>query len=1039
MTLSDISIRNPVFAWMLMLGLILFGAISYSRMGVSQMPDVDFPVVNIAISYEGASPEIMETDVIDVIEDQIMSVEGVREVTSVARQSNASITVELDIDRDVDVALQEINTKVAQAQRLLPSEMEPPIITKRNPEDFPIVWLAVSSTGSLRDLMVYARHSIKDKFQTIPGVAEVKLGGYVDRNLRIWIDREKLFGYELAVGDVISTIGREHVEVPGGRIETSEQETVIRSMGEAGTVKLMSELPITSRGSQPVFRRILLRDIADIEDGLDDVRRLSRFNGQMAVGLGIMKQRGSNAVDVAHRVKDVVRRLKTTLPPGYTIEISNDQTRFIEDATGELVFTIILSCILTGIVCFLFLGSFSSTVNILLAIPTSLLGTFIVLYFMGYTLNTFTLLALSLVVGIVVDDSIMVLENITRHREEGKSRIEAAIIGARQITSATAAASLAVIAIFLPVAFMSGIIGKFFLQFGVTVSVAVLLSLVEALTLTPMRCSQFLEAGEQSGKVSQAVNRVFVVLSAKYQRLLGWTLDHRAVVLGTALLFFAASLYLLVPVKKEFVPVQDQSMFLLSLKTNVGSSLNYTDEMTKKVERYLAPKKEILKYYSAVGGFTGGEVNTAIMFVTMKDPENRPIDSTLGRRLTQQEFVNSIRKGLNSISRDLRVTIMDLSMRGLTPRKGFPVELIVKGSDWNQLGTLSLKVAERMAASGKCVDVDTSYDLGQPELQIIPDRAAAELRGISMASIGETVGVLMGGRKTGKFTEGGHRYDIRLRLKETDRNASRDISRLYVRNNRGELVRLSDVAKIKETSSLLSITRVNRARSVFITANPAPGYSQQDAVNESLKIAREVLPGGYEAEITGAAKTTRDSFTSLLFALVLGIVVAYMVLASQYNSYIHPLTILMALPFSFSGAIIALLIFGQSLNMFSFIGLILLMGIVKKNSIMLVEFTNQMREKGLGVRESLLSACPVRLRPIMMTSLATIAAAIPPALALGPGAESRIPMAVAVLGGMVFSTVLTLFVVPCVYSIMSRFEVKGKYEEEQHTDISAKT
>jgi HAE1 family hydrophobic/amphiphilic exporter-1 len=412
----------------------------------------------------------------------------------------------------------------------------------------------------------------------------------------------------------------------------------------------------------------------------------------------------------------------------------------------------------------------------------------------------------------------------------------------------------------------------------------------------------------------------------------------------------------------------------------------------------------------------------------MKDPEDRPVDQTLGRPRTQQEFVNSIRKGLNSLSRDLRVTLMDLSMRGLTPRKGFPVELIVRGSDWSTLGALGMKIADKMAASGKCVDVDTNYDLGQPELQIKPERESAELRGVSMTSIGETVGVLMGGRKTGKYTEGGHRYDIRLRLKDSDRSVSRDISRLYVRNNRGELVRLSDVVKVKETTSLLSITRLNRARSIFITANPAPGHSQQDAVNESLKIAREVLPRGYEAEITGAAKTTRESFMSLLFALVLGVVVAYMVLASQYNSYIHPLTILMALPFSFTGALIALLIFGQTINMYSFIGLILLMGIVKKNSIMLVEFTNQKREQGLDVRESLISACPVRLRPIMMTSLSTIAAAIPPALALGPGAESRIPMAVAVLGGMIFSTVLTLFVVPCVYSMMSRFERKPGHD-----------
>ena len=532
MTLSDISIKNPVFAWMLMLGLMLFGAISFSRMGVSQMPDVDFPFVNIDVYYEGAAPEIVETDVIDVIEDQIMSVEGIREVTSTARQSRASITVELDIDRDVDAALQEINTKVAQARILLPDEIEPPIITKRNPEDFPIIWVSLTSDKPLKDIMVYARYSIKDRFQTVPGVAEVRLGGYVDRNLRIWVDRDRLFNYELSVDDVIATIAREHVEIPGGRIETPSRETVIRSMGEASTVKLMGELPISTRGGMPVYRRILLRDVAEIEDGLDDVRRISRFNGKAAVGLGIMKQRGSNAVEVARNVKRVVAELQRTLPAGYEIGISNDQSRFIEDSTHELVFTIILSCILTSIVCYLFLGSFTSTLNILLAIPTSLLGTFIPLYFLGYTLNTFTLLALSLVVGIVVDDAIMVLENITRHREMGETRVESAKKGARQITSAATAASLAVIAIFLPVAFMSGIIGKFFLQFGVTISVAVFLSLIEALTLTPMRASQFLEAGKNAGAVAQAVNRGFTRLAEHYRRLLAAALDHRGLVLA---------------------------------------------------------------------------------------------------------------------------------------------------------------------------------------------------------------------------------------------------------------------------------------------------------------------------------------------------------------------------------------------------------------------------------------------------------------------------------------------------------------------------
>ena len=691
----------------------------------------------------------------------------------------------------------------------------------------------------------------------------------------------------------------------------------------------------------------------------------------------------------------------------------------------NLIFTIILSCVLTGIVCFLFLGSLSSTVNILLAIPTSLLGTFIPLYFLGYTLNTFTLLALALVVGIVVDDSIMVLENISRRREMGESALDSATRGARQISSAAVAATLAVIAIFLPVAFMSGIIGKYFLQFGITVSVAVGLSLLAALTLIPMRSSRFLEAESDANVITAAMGRVFASLSRLYQSLLEKALDRRGLVLIGAFVIFIASFALLVPLKKEFVPPQDQSVFLLSLKTDVGSSLNYTDEQAKKVEEYLASRKEVERYTIAVGGFMGGESNTAIMFITMKDPDDRPKDKKKGRALSQQEFMGVVRKDLNERLSKVRLSLQDFSMRGLTPKRGYPVEFIVRGADWDKLGVMTGELLEAMRKSGKLVDVDSNFELGQPEVRVYPDRNAALMRGVSMVAIGNAVGALMGGKKVGKFTEGGHRYDIRLRLKEEERSLPSDINKLYVRNNRGELVRLSEVTTVKEDTSLLSITRVNRERAIFVTANPAPGYTQQQAMDEAMRLSRGILPQGYAAELTGASKTGVESFRSLLFAMVLGIIVAYMVLGSQYNSWIHPFTILLALPFSFSGAILALLIFGESINMYSFIGLILLMGLVKKNSILLVEFTNQVREQGYGVREALMKACPVRLRPIVMTSLSTIAAAIPPALALGPGAESRIPMAVAVLGGMLFSTLVTLFVVPCAYSLLSRFERKS--------------
>ncbi|PKL35190.1 MAG: multidrug transporter AcrB [Spirochaetae bacterium HGW-Spirochaetae-1] len=1022
MSISDISIKNPVFAWMLMAGLMLFGLISYNRMGISQLPDVDFPVVNINVTYEGASSEIMETDIADVIEDAVMSVEGIQEVRSTSRDSSTSITVELDINRNVDVALQEVQTKIAQAQRLLPKDIDPPIISKRNPEDFPIMWIALTSDRPLKEMMVFTRYELRDKFQTISGVADVRLGGYVDRNLRIWVDKDKLSLYDLTVDDIINTIGREHVEVPGGRMETTGQEFVIRSLGEAYTVDAVANLPITLRGGSPVFSRILIKDVARVEDNLDDIRRISRFNGERAIGLGIIKQRKSNAIAIADDVRKLLDTLNPQLPKGYKLQITNDMTRFIKDSTSELVFTIFLSTILTSLVCFLFLGSFSSTINIILAIPTSLLGTFIVLYFAGFTLNTFTLMALSLVIGVVVDDAIMVLENITRYREMGQDKVIAAGNGARQITFAALASTLAIIAIFLPVAFMSGIIGKYFLEFGVTISIAVILSLLEALTLTPMRCSQFLEINKRNSILNRGVNRAFDALSVAYHKALAYTLDHRWTVIITASAIFFSSLLLLGMVKKEFIPAMDQSQFILRLKTPVGSSISVTDESTKKIETLVRSINDVKSIYCAVGGFGGGETNSAMIFVNLKQPKDRPVDPKTGKRRSQNDVMIDIRKQAERYIDEMKISIQDLSMRGFSASRGYPVEFVVQGPDWDRLSDYSTKIADEMKKSGKMVDVDTSYDLGQPEINIIPNRIAAEERGVSMTSIGNAVGAMIGGKIIGKFTEGGHRYDIRIRLADTDRRKINDIKKIFVRNNRGELVRLSEVVDVVSRRSMLSISRVNRARSITIYANPSPTSSQQEALNYAITMARKMLPEGYRVDVTGTAKTSGESFSSLTFALIIGIIVAYMILGSQFNSYIHPFTVLLALPFSFTGAIIALVITGQTINMYSFIGLILLMGLVKKNSILLVEFTNQMRHEGLSVKEALLKACPVRLRPIVMTTLSTIAAAIPPAIAVGPGAESRIPMAVAVLGGVIFSTVLTLVVVPAAYSLLSRLE-----------------
>jgi HAE1 family hydrophobic/amphiphilic exporter-1 len=524
MTLSDISIKNPVFAWMLMLGLIVFGAVGFSRMGISQLPDVDFPVLTVTVNWQGAAPETMESAVTDIIEDAVMSVDGIQQVQSSSREGVAQITITFNLSQDVNVALQQVQSKIAQAQRNLPNDIDPPIVTKSNPEDQPILWSAVSGDRPLRDIILFIRDHLRDKLTTISGVGDIFLGGYVDPNMRIWLHPEEMRLREISVDDVIRAVENEHVLSPSGYMDNGPKEINVRVYGEADTAEEFDRMIIPARSGAPIWRNIHLGDVADAEEGLNDIRRISRMNGVQAVGLGVVKQRGTNAVAVGDAVRERVSKLAELLPKGLHINIVTDATKFIRAATHELLVTLTLSVLLTSIVCWLFLGSWSAALNVILAIPTALIGSFIVLYFMGFTLNTFTLLGLSLSIGIVVDDAIMVLENIVRHHEEGMNRVRASIVGAREITTAAMAASMAILAIFVPVVFMKGIVGKFFFQFGVTLSATVLISLLEALTLAPMRCSQFLQIGSTTG-IHRWVDRGMEKLTNAYRAFLRWVFD----------------------------------------------------------------------------------------------------------------------------------------------------------------------------------------------------------------------------------------------------------------------------------------------------------------------------------------------------------------------------------------------------------------------------------------------------------------------------------------------------------------------------------
>ncbi|KYG62607.1 acriflavin resistance protein [Bdellovibrio bacteriovorus] len=1042
MKLSDISIKNPVFAWMLMFGLMMFGLISFSRMGVSQMPDVDFPTVNVSVTLDGAAPEVMETQVVDPIESALMTVEGIQSIKSSSKTGNASITVEFDLDRNIDVALQDVQAKVAATQRLLPDDVDPPTLSKTNPDDQPILWLALTyDKNDPEFLMSYARDYLRDRFTTVEGVGDIFLGGYTDPVMRVHVRPKDLLRYNISVNDVMDAVRNEHSELPGGYIETDKKTFNVRTMGEAKTEEEFRSIVISRRAGVTVAdptNMVKINQVADASMGLDKITRMSRFNGQPALGVGIRKQRGTNAVAVASAVKEKIEEIQPQLPEGMKIHVNFDSTKFIEQSVHELNKHLMLAVVLTSLVCWLFLGSWSATFNVLLSIPTSLLGAFIGLYFLGYTLNTFTLLGLTLAIGIVVDDAIMVLENIFRYNENGRGRIESAILGAREISFAAMAATAAVIAIFLPVAFMKGIIGKFFMQFGVTISIAVFLSLVESLTITPMRCAGFVHHGERTTKIGRAFEAFMEGLKVSYDKWLRICLQHRWKVLVGSLVFVAVSFVSIKFLNKEMSPAQDQSIFIARLVLPVGTSLAYTNAQTLKAEQWLMARPEVEKVYAAIGGFGGGisDANTTMMFVTLKEKPQRGKDPASGKVLSQQEFMQIARKELAKIP-DVRPVLMDLSQQGFSGGRGYPIEFTLLGSDWDKLAKYTEQMMKEMENSGLMVDVDSNYLLGMPEIQVQPDRVAAAQHGVSINSIGSTVNALIGGVKVGEYPQGGHRYDIKVKLLDQGKPMD-EIKTLFVGNSRGNLIPLPRVTKEVEGSSLQSISRSNRQRAITITANMKPGVSQQAAMNFVEATAKKMLEPGYMIDQGGSSKTFKESFESLIFALVLGLIIAYMVLASQFNSFIDPVTILMALPFSFSGAFFALLITGQSLNMFSMIGLLLLMGIVKKNSILLIEFTNTVRDRGTSeANAALIEACPIRLRPILMTSIATIAAAIPSATATGAGSETMRPMAICLIGGVFVSTALTLFVVPVVYSLMDKFKTRDEVREKTKQAFAA--
>ncbi len=1006
----DLFIRRPILTWMLILSLVVFGLLGYTRLGVDQFPKMEYPVVTVSAQLEGASPEVMEEDVTDVLEEYLNAIAGVRSLRSTTTQGGATVVVEFELDRDVEIAAQDVRDKVARARYQLPRDLDPPVVDKVNPADHPILWVPLHSDRPAVEVSEYLRKQVKPRLETIDGVAAILIFGRRDRNIRIWLDGEALRARGLAATDVLAAIRREHVEIPGGLVESDAIEYSVKTDAEFRSIEELGGLIIAEVDGAPV----LLRDVARVEDGSEDVRTHARYDGRMALGVGIRKQSGGNTVAITDEVRARISKMQALLPGGMRFKEGEGLADFslaIRESIQETLFALQLGAVLATFTVFGFLRRWRPTLIVGISIPFSLISTFGVMWILDYTLNTMTLLAMTLAVGVVIDDAIVVLENIERHREQGESSREAASKGAKQVAFAATAATVSIAAVFVPVVFARGIVGNFLSEFGATVASAVMLSLVIALTLTPMLAARIPAAKERAhGSIYQRLEQGFDWLESRYRGVLFWALSHRAATLGIALGSLVAAFGFGSRLGSEFFPPADTGRIFVRMETPPGTSADGTLEIMKMNERWVLAQPEVAGVFSAIGlgGSRGdGQPTEGVMFIVLRHKSDRERGAL--------ELIREGRRVMGAIPGQ-KVRIFDLS--GMMSTRSGEFSFDIQGDlDLATLDALADRMISELDARGGYVDLNKSLKLGRPEIRVIPDREKAAALGLDATTLARTIQAMIGGLDVATFKEAGSRYDIRVRLDEKDRRDPSAIERLYARTRDGGVVELRNLVRVEKGAAPAAITRVDRHRSVEIGGN-LEGKKLDEAIAEARAIAAEILPEGVNLALAGQAEAFAEGSEQLTLTIGLAILVIYMVLAAQFESLIHPLTVMLALPLAMVGALGGLYLWGMTINLFSMIGIILLFGLVTKNSILLVDYANQLRAQGMGKLEAMRTAAPIRMRPVLMTALSMILGVTPAALGIGPGAETRAPMAVATGCGMISSTLLTLLVVPVFYLVL---------------------
>lgn len=1005
MNLPELAIRRHVLTYMVNGLLLLFGVIAFFQLGVARMPNVDIPLITITTIQPGANPTIVDTSITNIIERKVNSVPGIDFVKSSSTPSVSVVRLNFHLSKDIDVAFNEVQTKVNQILTELPADAEPPVIAKVETDAQAVIWLHLQGNRTIQQLNVYGQNVLRRQIEKIDGVGDVYIGGSRERTLRVELQPDRLIAMGMTVQDVVTAFRNEHILLPGGFLTSAASERLIKLDLEYHSPRELGEIVIGYFDGSA----IRLDQVANIVDGVSDFRTVMRRDGEPLLGLGVVKVSGANTVAIIDEVKRVVaEEIRPQLPPGMELHYGSDQSGYILAIVLALQEHLVLGTLLAAAIVMFFLRNLRATLIIAAAIPVSIFASMAAMYFLDYTFNSMTLLGLLLLVGVVVDDAIVVLENVYRHREEiDPNPMSAAVNGTGEVVFAVLAATISLVAIFLPVIFMEGMVGRFFGTFAIVVVIGVLASWFVSMTLTPMMCSRYLRVSHNHGKLYTVIENFLNGMQSGYARLVGWVLGHRWTTLGIATLVVASSAFFFNAVGKEFMPDTDVGRIMVILKTPMGSSIEYTDKKVRELEELMA-KEESEYNFISIGLFSQSQVNESIGFIEMI-PMNK-------RNYTQQEFLEQFREKLPVIP---GVRAFATVVPTLGGGRGEKLQFALRGPNLDEVARLAGELRERALAAGGMGRMDLDLQLDMPQMKLEVDRVRARSIGLTAKQVADAANVLAGGLDIAKYNDepgDGERYDIRLKAAEGTFRSPDDLRKIFLRAKNGELVRLDTVAKFKEILGPARIDRINLQYAAQFYTDPDGALG--DAVATLDQIAEELLPIGYSIEMLGTSREFKRTMASFVFAFGLALLLLYMVLASQFDSFLQPLVIMSAQPLAMIGGLALLWVAGHTLNVYSIIGLVLLIGLVAKNSILLIDLTNQRRQQGMTISEALKDACPTRLRPVLMTSLTVILSMTPAAMGYGPGADRNGPLAVAVIGGMITSTLLTLVVVPVGYSLI---------------------